>query len=233
VRRPAAAEYLARVRPGAMRFSELVPGEVGVSAFGQQPLDVSPSPLTADPRGNWVGGTLGWRYLAWMPDSMYPFVWTLGNQRLPFGVPAGTRCAMAAATAGGALAPGGVAIEGSWKRYAVVPGNHTIVPSPGGVAALSVTSCDAQPQLRGTSVLALASGYDAGWRVIDGGRLIAPSLADGWMMAWPSAEAGRARLYLPGLAQAAGLFAAAIIFGWAFARARRADSALGDDLRVW
>ncbi len=233
VRKPATMEYPARVRPGAMRFSELAPGEVGVSAVGQQPLDVAPSPLTADPRGNWVGGTLGWRYLAWMPDGMYPFVWTLGNQRLPFGVPAGAHCVMAAATAGGVLGPGGVAIDGSWKRYAISPGNQTVVPSPGGVAALTVTSCDAQPQLYGTSVLALASGYDAGWRVIDEGRLIAPSLADGWMMAWPSGEAGRPRLYLPGLAQAAGLFAAAVIFGLAFVRARRADAALGDDLGVW
>ena len=233
VREPAAAEYLARVRSGAMRFSELVPGEVAVSAFGQRRLDVAPSPLTADPRGNWVGGTLGWRYLAWMPDGMYPFVWTLGNQRLPFGVPAGARCVMAAATAGGALEPGGAVIEGSWKRYAVVPGAETVAPLPGGVAALTVTSCDAQPQLRGTSVLAVASGYDAGWRIIDGRRLVPPSLADGWMMAWPSGEAGRPRVYLPALAQAAGVLAAAVILGWAFVRARRADAALNDGLRVW
>jgi hypothetical protein len=233
VRKPAAAEYLAHVRSGAMRFSELAPGEVGVSGFGQQPLNVTPSPLTADPRGNWVGGMLGWRYLAWMPDGMYPFVWTLGNQRLPFGVPAAASCVLAAATAGGSLEPGRAAIDGSWKRYPLTPGTRTVVPLAGGVAALTVTSCDPQPQLRDTSVLAVASSYDAGWRVLDGERLVPPSLADGWMMAWPSREAGRPRLYLPAVAQAAGLFAAALLFGWAFVRARRVDAELGDDLRVW
>jgi hypothetical protein len=50
-------------------------------------------------------------------------------------------------------------------------------------------------------------------------------LADGWMMAWPSQDADLPRVYLPALAQLAGLIIGLASIVWTFARARRADAA--------
>ena len=164
-----------------------------------------------------------------MPDSIYPFVWTLSGQALPFGVPDRAACAMAGATAGAVIQPGSVPLAGTWKRHAVRAGSASLVPRPGGIAALAGVSCDPQPGLGGSTVLAVSSGYDGGWRVLDGGRLEPPVLADGWMMAWPPGDAGRPRLYLPALAQLAGLLLTVVIVGGALLRARSADASLRGD----
>ena len=71
----AGATYGARADPGAMRYSELGPREVAI-APDAPPLSLRASPESADPRLGWVAGTLGWRYAPWLPDSVYPFVWT-------------------------------------------------------------------------------------------------------------------------------------------------------------
>jgi hypothetical protein len=222
IRGAAAPEFVAPVRAGAMRFSELGANEVAVAGPGQRALDVAPSAVTADPRSGWVGGTLGWRYLPWMPDSVYPFVWTVSSGPLQIDAPAGTHCVLAAATEGGVAQPGAVAITGAWARYPVKAGRLTLQTHGRGVGALADVSCDPQPAAPG-QVLAVSAGYDRGWRVMRGGALEAPWLADGWMMAWPAADAGLPRVYLPALAQLIGLLLGTISIVLAFVWARRAD----------
>jgi hypothetical protein len=223
VRGPAASEYVARRRAGAMRFSELTDGAIAVSGPVQQRLAVTPSAVTADPRADWVGGTLGWRYLPWMPDSVYPFVWTVSSRPLDVQVPPGAGCVLAAATPGGRVRPGAISIAGTWRRYAIDAGTETFQSRGGGVAAVADVSCDPQP-VAPSSVFAVSAGYDRGWRVVRRGGLETPWLADGWMMAWPAKDAGLPRVYLPALAQLVGLLVGAAAIAWTFVRARRADA---------
>ncbi len=224
VRGPSGFEYTARRRAGAMRFSELANGTLAVSGPAQQRLGATPSAVTADPRADWVGGTLGWRYLPWMSDSVYPFVWTVSSQPFEVQVPQGAGCVLAAAMPGAVVQPGTVSVAGTWRRYTVTAGAQTFRPRGGGVSAVADVSCDEQPQAP-SSVFAVSAGYDRGWRVVRSGRFEAPSLADGWMMAWPSQDAGLPRVYLPALAQLAGLIIGLASIVWTFARARRADAA--------
>jgi hypothetical protein len=216
-------EFFARVQPGAMRFSELGTGEIAVSGPQQQRFGIDPSPVTADPRADWVNGVLGWRYEPWMADSIYPFVWTISHQPLAVRAPAGARCLLAAATSGARLQPGGTAIVGPWKRYAV-PGSVTAVqPESIGVDAVSMVSCDSQPAIA-PRLFAVSSGYDRGWRVVRNGRLDPPALADGWMMAWPVEDAGLQRIYLPAFAQLLGCIAGVAIVAFSLVAARRYDA---------
>ena len=45
--------------------------------------------------------------------------------------------------------------------------------------------------------------------------MIAPTLADGWMMAWPLEDDGAPAIYLPAVAQVIGLIAGALIIAFA------------------
>jgi hypothetical protein len=218
------SEFVARVRPGAMRFSELASNDIAVSGPNQRGLGIAPSPVTADPRADWVNGVLGWRYVPWMPDSIYPFVWTISRQTLVVRGPTEARCLLAAATSGARLQPGGIAIAGPWRRYAISGTATAVEPETSGVDAVSTVSCDPQPALA-ARLFTVSSGYDRGWRVLRDGRLLPPELADGWMMAWPVEDAGRPRVYLPAFAQLLGFIAGAAIIAFSLVGTRRYDAA--------
>jgi hypothetical protein len=218
-------EDVAGVRPGAMLFSELGANQLAVAGPDQQRFGIAPSPVTADPRADWVNGVLGWRYAPWMPDSIYPFVWSVSRQALDVHAPSQARCVLAASTLGARLEPGGARIAGTWRRYPILGTPAVVQPQSNGVHAVSTVSCDPQPAAP-VRVFAVSSGYDRGWRVLRDGRLEAPQLADGWMMAWPAEDAGRPRIYLPAFAQLLGLLLGAAIIGLSFVRARRYDAAV-------
>lgn len=229
----AGATYLAVANPDARRYSELAPHDVAIEAPGAASLHVHASALTADPRADWVAGTLGWRYRPWLPDSIYPFVWTLSARPLAMDLPAGSACLMAAALPRGAtLRAGAVSsgVRGAWKRYPVAPADRSfgdvLSPNAGDVTALADRTCDpsSESASRRRSVFVFASGYDAGWRAVGDGRLIPPQLANGWMMAWDAPAASERLLYLPAIAQAVGIALMLLVLAVAVPLARRADA---------
>ncbi len=217
--------YAARAAESAMRYSELRPFEVGI-APSQPALGLQASRESPDPRRGWVTGRLGWRYAAWLPDSMYPFVWTTSRMPLALRAPA---CVLSGAQPHGALLrrdTATIAVHGSWKRYAL-EGSAPLaefVPHAGDVTAIADRACTfgARPQQRPAFVF--AAGYDAGWRAVDGARWIAPRLANGWMMAWDASAASRRLVYLPALLQLAGIVAMLAVLGTSIALARSIDA---------
>ncbi|HEY5425032.1 MAG TPA: hypothetical protein VIJ77_00630, partial [Candidatus Tumulicola sp.] len=219
--------YLARTNPNARLYSELAPHEVALEPPGTPRLHLRASAVTADPRLDWVAGTLGWRYRAWLPDSIYPFVWTLSGRPLSFAPPAGGACVLAAALPHGAglRVATTTAVRGAWKRYAFAAPAGTLIPHGGDVTALADGTCPSgvtPPAPR--SVFVFASGYDAGWRAWRAGRPVAPEVANGWMMAWDSAAASERLTYLPALLQLAGLGLMVVVLSVAVPLARRADA---------
>lgn len=233
----AGATYAARANPGARLYSDLGPHDVAVDAPGSPRLHLQASLDTADPRQDWVAGTLGWRYRPWLPDSIYPFVWTLSSRPLAFAAPPGTACAIAAAVPRGAvLRDAHVAatiVRGPWKRYPVAAAadgseaDGTLIPHAGDVTALADRTCappaaNAPPAPR--AMFVFASGYDPGWRVVDRGRLIAPEIANGWMMAWDATAAAKPLTYLPAIAQLAGIVLMIVALSIAVPWARRSDA---------
>jgi hypothetical protein len=230
----AGERYVAQTDPDAMLYSELAPRSVAVEAPGANALGLDASALTADPRIDWVLGTLGWRYRPWLPDSIYPFVWTLSARPLHLALPALTRCVVAGALPRNAIlraASSFDVVRGSWKRYRVAisagPSTGALVPAGGGVSAIVDRGCTAAPR-NSTSAqrtaFVFASGYDAGWRAVDDGRLVEPALANGWMMAWNPVAASERLLYLPSIAQLAGILLTMAILGVAVTFAKLADS---------
>ncbi|MEO6836499.1 MAG: hypothetical protein ABI231_11435, partial [Candidatus Tumulicola sp.] len=226
----AGATYVARANPTARLYSRLARGEVAVDASGAARLALRASALTADPRLDWVAGTLGWRYRAWLPDSIYPFVWTLSGRPFVFDLPASAGCVMAGALPRGATLRAGLAaaaVLGTWKPYPVARfgGAGTLLPAGGDVTAIAERACaPSEPAPKRRSVFVFASGYDAGWRAIDRGRLVAPEIANGWMMAWDATVASERLIYLPGILQAAGIVLTLVVLAIAVPLARRADA---------
>lgn len=217
---------------GAALFSELKPGTVALTPRASR-LQLAPSNVTADPRLDWVAGRFGWRYRAWMPDSIYPFVWTVSNRPLSFGVPAGADCVVAAAPQGASFVAGSWVgrVDGAWKTYALPPNPaaRIVTLSPmGSLTALAERSCSVRSSAapENARLFVVASGYDAGWRALRGRSLVKPVLANDWMMAWPAAEAEDRHVYIPAIAQLAGFVAAIVVIAAAlFAAWRRAGSA--------
>ncbi len=224
----AGGTYGARANSSAMLYSELAPREVAMTATS--PLSLRASPESADPRLGWVAGTLGWRYVPWLPDSVYPFVWTLSPAPLKFDAPVSAACVLAGALPHGArvqLRGAAGVVRGAWKRYAVADSAASpasaFFPAPGDVSALAVRPCQRTPEPR-QSVFVFASGYDEGWRALDGGRWVAPALANGWMMAWDASAATQRLVYLPAIWQLAGIVVMAIALIVAVPLARRIDA---------
>lgn len=228
----AGATYLARVDGNAKLFSELTAHAVAIDPADAPSLNLQASPLTADPRTDWVEGTLGWRYRPWLPDSIYPFVWTLSKRSLDFGLPSGVDCVVASALPRGAALRAGaeeLSVRGAWRRYALSRSGATSLsldPAEHDVTAVATSPCAARPMPTAPrAAFVFASGYDAGWRAIDGGRLVPPVLANGWMMAWAARTASERLVYLPAYLQLAGLLLSAIVLAVAIPLARRADVA--------
>lgn len=202
--------YAARSQPGARLFSELQSGAVAL-APQPAPLRLHVFDRTADARDDWVAGTFGWRKRPWLPDSIWPFVWTTSAQPLPLGIASGTGCVLAAALPHGAELHGPSAtraVRGTWQPYRLRdPSNlgWVLLPARGDVTALALQPCDRPSREDARSVLAFAAGYDRGWRVRRNGRWIPPVVANGWMMAWPNANESARLTYLPAYAQAAGV----------------------------
>ncbi|MGA8533275.1 MAG: hypothetical protein WB615_04125 [Candidatus Tumulicola sp.] len=223
----AGSSYVARGNAGAMLYSSLHAGEVALASPGSGVVRLPTSPESADPRLGWVAGTLGWRYAAWLPDSVYPFVWTLSAVPLALDLPAGA-CVLAGALPRGARVSqptGAQIVRGTWSRYAIAAPAATLYPNRGDVSAVVDRRCDRRAESPVTlrSVYVFAGGYDAGWRVLDGGRLVPPMLANGWMMAWDAADASKRRVYLPAIFQLIGLLTASVVLAAALLLARRAD----------
>ena len=219
--------YAARAG-GAMRYSELHPHEVAVAA-PEPPIRLRESRESPDPRRGWVSGKLGWRYAAWLPDSIYPFVWTTSRVPLAFRAPAGGCVLAGAQPAGGRLrqTDGVVAVRGPWKRYALdgAAPPATFLPHGGDVSAIAARPCDRTQRLPSKPAFVFAAGYDAGWRAVDGARWVAPQLANGWMMAWDASAASHRLVYVPALLQLAGVLAMLAVLGASVALACRIDSA--------
>src|SRR5262249_52658757 len=104
----------------ALLFSQLHSGTVALVP-DTLPLQLAPSAVTADPRLDWVSGRFGWRYRAWLPDSIYPFAWTVAKRPISFGIPAQATCVVAAAAGEARLIAGGYIqrVAGSWRNYAL------------------------------------------------------------------------------------------------------------------
>jgi hypothetical protein len=205
------ATYAATVSD-ALLFSQLQPQTVATTS-GTVPLQLAPSAITADPRLDWVAGRFGWRYRAWLPDSIYPFVWTVSKRPISFGVPAAATCFVAA-------------LDGPWRIYPVRAGVRTETLSPmGSLTALAERACTVRSSAvqNATHLFVVPRGYDAGWRAVRGWSFARPMLANDWMMAWPSENATDRLLYLPAIAQLAGLIAAVVVLGIALVAARRFD----------
>jgi hypothetical protein len=212
-----------------MLYSELGSHRVAIAPEAPA-LSLSTSLESADPRLGWVAGTLGWRYAPWLPDSVYPFVWTLSARPLAFDVPASVTCVLAGALPHGAkltLRGGAVVARGAWKRYAIAAAAASppsaFLPANGDVSAVAVRPCGrfaAAPR----PVFVFASGYDIGWRAIDRGGWTPPARANGWMMAWEASATAPRLVYIPGLLQLAGIVAACVVLGFAIPLARRADA---------
>jgi hypothetical protein len=222
------ATYVARVRPGARLFSELAGDEIALQPAYPKALTLPASRLTADPRVAWVEGTLGWRYRPWLPDSIYPFVWTLSARPLRFELTRNAACVLASAQPESARLQMGsatVAVRGPWQRYALPAEAETAALYPGahGLSAVAGRPCGVAPATPKTAFV-FASGYDAGWRAVDRGRLVPPTLADGWMMAWDARAAAQRLVYLPAYLQFAGFALTVIVLAAALPLARRADA---------
>ena len=223
--------YGARTKAGARLFSQLNAGAVAIEPASAPRISVRGSRLTADPRVDWVEGTLGWRYRDWLPNSIYPFVWTLSSKPLGIALPAGADCVIAGAVPRGARLegdPAGIAVRGYWKPYTLDRAGATasLAPAAGDVSAVASRPCPtlaSAPEVPRRAFV-FASGYDAGWRARVRGRFVAPMLANGWMMAWDAAAASQPLEYLPAYLQAAGLAVAAVVLAAAFVLARRADA---------
>ena len=213
--------YAAPSNAAAMLYSELAPHEVAVEPVRGR-LTFPTSPTSADPRQGWLDGTLGWRYTPWLPDSIYPFVWTLSRDALP--VNDAHDCVLAAAVPHGArlsVAGAVLAVQGTWKRYAIgrIFPNGSFLPGAGDVSAIAQRPCPIAPLPR-LATFNVADGYDAGWRALDQGRWVAPILANGWMMAWDASEASDRRIYVPGILQLVGMLIAIAVVGASFVAAR-------------
>jgi hypothetical protein len=222
-------ERAASADSNALLYSELGVDDVAVASSAGNVLSVAPSLITADPRLAWVEGRLGWRYRRWMPDSIYPFVWTVSKQTLAFAVPSSARCVLAASMPFAFLQVANATdiVDGPWQRFPLdrqraSPAGR--MSASGGVTAIGSRACSQRMPLSPEFVI--ASGYDAGWRAVDGGSLVAPSLANGWMMAWPQRYGADRKIYLPAIAQLIGTIAgwAAIVAGYLVARRRDAIS---------
>lgn len=218
---------MATADPNALLYSELGANDVAVARTPASVLNVAPSIVTADPRHGWVEGRLAWRYRAWLPDSIYSFVWTVSKQSLAFTVPSAAKCVLAASIPFSFLQVANATdiVDGPWQRVLVSPNGATVaarVTGSGGVTAIGARGC--LPNAPRDPVFAVASGYDAGWRALDGASLVAPEFANGWMMAWPARLATNAKIYLPAIAQLIGTIAgwAAIVAGYLLARRRDA-----------
>lgn len=214
--------YAARADDAAMLYSELHPSEVALEP-AQPRLQLQTSRESPDPRRGWVSGTLGWRYAPWLPDSIYSFVWTTSRMPLRFRPPA---CALAGAQPhGGTIRSGGVAtaVSGPWKRYALAASPSASFAPHGAVSAIASRACE--PHARAMhGVFVFSAGYDDGWRAIEGGRWVAPRLANGWMMAWDGSAAPQRLVYLPALLQLAGALATIAVLIAGVAVARRMDA---------
>lgn len=225
------SSYVARTKD-AVLYSELGLRDVAVAGGDTPALNVRPSAVTADPRLDWVAGRLGWRYRAWLPSSIYPFVWTVSKRTLDVRVPTEVRCVLAASIPPALFTASNstLSIDGPWKPYAIGSDDSSAVwhlTGSGGVTAIASHACNGDG--RHDSVYVMASGYDAGWRAIDGASLVAPALANGWMMAWPQRNDPEAKVYLPAIAQLIGTIAglAAIVAGYLLARRRDAANTSG------
>ena len=224
----AGATYAARANPSASLYSELHAHEVAVAPAGAASLRLPTSPESADPRLGWIAGTLGWRYAPWLPNSIYPFVWTLSGVPLPLGAqrPA---CLLAGALPLGARVQSNataIAVRGTWRRYAIPesPSQGSVVlPARGDVSAIADRGCDDAPAAA-RKVFVFAAGYDSGWRAVDRGTMIAPAIANGWMMAWDAPAAPPRLIYLPAMFQFIGIVAMLIVIGVAVPLARRLDT---------
>ncbi|HKU81362.1 MAG TPA: hypothetical protein VJP76_04255 [Candidatus Tumulicola sp.] len=222
--------YVARVDPNAALYSQLAPHAVGIDR-SHDVLRLRASAVTANPREDWVFGAIGWRYRPWLPDSIYPFVWTLSGQPLTIRTPAAVQCVLAAAVPKPAVLHAGLSsqsVRGTWRPYRLhgaADRDRILLPSAGSVTAVSSRPCDPPPAAAPQRAFVFASGYDAGWRAIESGRPIAPVVANGWMMAWDAGAAGARLEYLPAYAQAAGVATTLLVLSGAFAFARRRDRA--------
>jgi hypothetical protein len=224
----AGATYVAQANPDALRYSRLKAREVAIVDSSQE-LHLPTSPESADPRTGWVEGRLGWRYAPWLPDSIYPFVWTLSPLPLRFETQQSQRCVLAGALPHGArlqLGARALRVRGAWNRYSIADGSapevSTFDPHRGDISAVSAR-CSPSPAPMRRSVFVFASGYDRGWRAVDGGRLIAPEEANGWMMAWDAPVASPRFIYIPALLQLIGFLTAITLLAIALPLARRRD----------
>ncbi|MBV8117501.1 MAG: hypothetical protein JOZ01_05960 [Candidatus Eremiobacteraeota bacterium] len=222
--RNAGSTYTARA-VAKMRYSELNANEVAIDTEAPS-LHAHASLETADPRQGWVEGTIGWRYAAWLPDSMYPFVWTLSSLPLTLETAGDPTCVLAGATPRGATLRRGehsVNVRAAWSPYSVAGAapRTTMLPSGGDVSAVSDRGCALRPASVPSSVFVFAAGYDRGWRALDHGRFVAPMRANGWMMAWDRSLGAHPRVYLPALLQVAGLIVLVAVLAFALRRTRR------------
>lgn len=222
-------ERMAMADANLLLYSELGANEVAVEQGPSNVLSVAPSLVTADPRLAWVEGRLGWRYRAWLPDSIYPFVWTVSKQPMSFIVPPSARCVLAASIPLAFLQVANATdiVDGRWQRFSVArerPSPGARIGGSGGVTAIASRAC--VQSAANDPVFAVESGYDAGWRAVDGTSLVAPVLANGWMMAWPARLATNPKIYLPAIAQLIGTIAGwtAIVASYLWARRRDAIS---------
>lgn len=207
--------YPASANENAMLYSELRAREVAVDDEERR-LPLRTSRASADPRLGWVDGTLGWRYAPWLPDSVYPFAWTLS--RVPLSVRNAGGCVLAGAVPRGARVRNGDAtlvVRGEWKRYALggLAPTASILPSAGDVTAIARRSCATAPPPHAAFVF--AGGYDAGWRAVDGWRWVAPHLANGWMMAWDARASAQRLVYVTAFLQLAGVLIMVFVLGLA------------------
>jgi len=228
-RNSAGATYDARANAGAMLYSELGPHEVAVPSPQSSPRHLPTSLLSADPRLGWVAGRLGWRYAPWLPDSVYPFVWTLSSVPLELDRPARDGCTLAGALPHGARLQSrgtAVVVRGAWKPYSTAPEASAFLPRTGDVSAVASQPCESRPASarERRPMFVFASGYDAGWRAVDRGRLVAPEVANGWMMAWNASAASQRLVYLPAIFQFVGIVATLLVLGVTMLLARRADA---------
>jgi hypothetical protein len=214
--------YVAESDANAMLYSELRRNAVAVPPYPSVPT-LRASRETANPRNAWVDGTLGWRYAAWLPDSIYPFVWTLS--RTPLDLGESRDCVLAGALPRGASIRGERAlhVRGTWKRYAFGQRHEaSFLPSAGDVSAIAQGPCGPNDAPRASGFV-FASGYDSGWRAIGRGRIVAPLLANGWMMVWDARLVPLRLVYLPAFLQLAGIVVAIGVLVASVRIARAAD----------
>lgn len=218
--------YTASGNRGAMTYSELRHREVALAPESGR-LRLQASRESPDPHAGWVEGMLGWRYAPWLPDSIYPFLWTLSRTPLPLG--RASACVFAGALPHGATLRAGVTTltaRGTWKGYHLgAPLSEvSFLPTGGDVSAIAQQVCvPAQPP---SAAFVFSGGYDPGWRALEGGGLMAPTLANGWMMAWDAHAATSRLLYLPAFLQLVGFVILGVVLAVSLGvvlRARRAS----------